>query len=92
MLRNLQALENMIRDSVDLLGQHREDFPPHYLHWIEKTNRLSALGFYRDLAACTDIYNASQSALNDFDLLVTPTPACPPTDNGDDGNTGTEHD
>jgi amidase/aspartyl-tRNA(Asn)/glutamyl-tRNA(Gln) amidotransferase subunit A len=48
MLLNLQAIESIKRDGIDLLGQHSEDFPPEYLHWVEKTNRLSALDFYRD--------------------------------------------
>jgi amidase len=87
MLLNLQAIENMKRDGIDLLGQHREDFPPEYLHWVEKTNRLSALDFYRDQAVRTEIYNAFQGVLNNFDLLVTPTLACPPVDNAEDGNT-----
>jgi amidase/aspartyl-tRNA(Asn)/glutamyl-tRNA(Gln) amidotransferase subunit A len=87
MLLNLQAIENMKRDGIDLLGQHREDFPPEYLHWVEKTNRLSALDFYRDQAVRTEIYNAFQGVLNNFDLLITPTLACPPVDNADDGNT-----
>lgn len=87
MLLNLQAIENMKRDGIDLLGKHREDFPPEYLHWVEKTNRLSALDFYRDQAVRTEIYSAFQGALNNFDLLITPTLACPPVDNADDGNT-----
>jgi amidase/aspartyl-tRNA(Asn)/glutamyl-tRNA(Gln) amidotransferase subunit A len=87
MLLNLQAIENMKRDGIDLLGQHREDFPPEYLHWVEKTNRLSALDFYRDQAVRTEIYNAFQGVLNNFDLLITPPLACPPVDNADDGNT-----
>src|SRR5262249_9622364 len=41
MLLNLQAFENMKRDGIDLLGQHRKDFPPQYLEWVEKANRLS---------------------------------------------------
>jgi amidase/aspartyl-tRNA(Asn)/glutamyl-tRNA(Gln) amidotransferase subunit A len=87
MLLNLQAFEQMKRDGIDLLGQHREDFPPEYLHWVEKANRLSALDFYRDQAVRTEIYNAFQGVLNNYDLLVTPTLACPPVDNADDGNT-----
>jgi len=87
MLLNLQAIESMKRDGIDLLGQHREDFPPEYLHWVEKTSRLSALDFYRDQAVRTEIFNAFQSVLKKFDLLITPTLACPPVDNADNGNT-----
>jgi amidase len=87
MLLNLQAFENMKRDGIDLLGEHRGDFPPQYLDWVEKANRLSGLDFYRNQAVRTEIFNALQGVLNDFDLLITPTTACPPVDNSDDGNT-----
>ena len=87
MLLNLQAFENMKRDGIDLLGQHRKDFPPQYLEWVEKANRLSGLDFYRNQAIRTEIYNAFQGVLNDFDLLVAPVTACPPVDNANDGNT-----
>ena len=87
MLLNLQAFENMKRDGIDLLGKHREDFPPQYLQWVEKANRLSGLDFYRNQAVRSEIFNAFQGVLNNFDLLVTPTAACPPADNADDGNT-----
>jgi amidase len=87
MLLNLQAFENMKRDGIDLLGKHREDFPPQYLEWVEKANHLSGLDYYRNQAVRTEIFNALQNVLNNFDLLVTPTTACPPVDNADDGNT-----
>jgi amidase len=87
MVLNLQAYENMKRDGIDLLGQHRKDFPPQYLEWVEKANRLSGLDFYRNQAVRTEIYNALQGVLSNFDLLVTPTTACPPVDNANDGNT-----
>jgi amidase/aspartyl-tRNA(Asn)/glutamyl-tRNA(Gln) amidotransferase subunit A len=87
MLLNLQAFENMKRDGIDLLGKHREDFPPQYLEWVEKANRLSGLDFYRNQAVRSEIFNAFQGVLDNFDLLVTPTTACPPVDNAGDGNT-----
>jgi amidase len=87
MVLNLQAYENMKRDGIDLLGQYRKDFPPQYLEWVEKAKRLSGLDFYRNQAVRTEIYNAIQGVLNNFDLLVTPTTACPPVDNANDGNT-----
>jgi amidase len=87
MLLNLQAFENLKRNGIDLRGEHREDFPPEYLLWVEKASRLSGLDFYRNQAIRTEIFNALQGVLNTFDLLVTPTTACPPVDNADDGNT-----
>jgi amidase len=88
MLLNLQAFETMKeRDGIDLLGEHRNDFPPQYLEWVEKANRLSGLDFNRSQAIRTEIFNALQNVLGNFDLLITPTTACPPVDNADDGNT-----
>jgi amidase/aspartyl-tRNA(Asn)/glutamyl-tRNA(Gln) amidotransferase subunit A len=87
MLINLHAIENFKREGVDLLGEHRADFPPEYLHWVEETKNLSALEFYRDQAIRTEIYTAFQSVLSTYDLLITPTLACLPVDNASDGNT-----
>jgi amidase/aspartyl-tRNA(Asn)/glutamyl-tRNA(Gln) amidotransferase subunit A len=41
----------------------------------------------RDEEMRTDIYDAIQNVLNDYDLLVTPTLACLSVENADDGNT-----
>ena len=87
MLLNLQAFESYKQAGVDLLGDHRADFPPEYLRWVEEAQRLSALDFYRDQAVRTEIYSAFQRVLNTYDLLVTPTLACLPVDNAEDGNT-----
>jgi amidase/aspartyl-tRNA(Asn)/glutamyl-tRNA(Gln) amidotransferase subunit A len=87
-LLNLHAFENMKKqDGIDLLGKHREDFPPQFLEWVEKGKRLSGVDFHRNQAVRSEVFNALQGVLGNFDLLVTPTSACPPVDNADDGNT-----
>ena len=87
MLLNLQALESYKKAGTDLLGNHRDDFPPEYLRWVEECQRMSALAFYDDQAIRTEIFHAFQKVLNTYDLLVTPTLACLPVDNADNGNT-----
>jgi amidase/aspartyl-tRNA(Asn)/glutamyl-tRNA(Gln) amidotransferase subunit A len=87
MLLNLQAFDHMKRNGMDLLGDHRDDFPPEYLHWVEEAQRMSGLDFFRDQAIRTEVYNGVQGVLNTYDLLITPTLACLPVDNTDDGNT-----
>ncbi len=87
MLLNLQVLEDMKHHGLDLLSAHREDFPPEYLHWAAQAGAMSGLDFFRDQGVRTEIYNAFQGVLKDYDLLVTPTLACPPVDNASDGNT-----
>jgi amidase len=84
---NIAGLEGMKASGLDLLGQHRDDFPPEYLHWIEVGQRLSAMDVVRDQAVRTEVYDAIQGVLADRQILVTPTLACMPVDNRTDGNT-----
>jgi amidase len=84
---NLQAFDIFKRAGLDLLTDHRDDFPPQYLRWLEEGSRMSALDLYRDQEVRTEVYDAIQGVLNGYDLLVTPTLACLPVDNAADGNT-----
>lgn len=52
MLLNLQALDTMKQGGVDLLGEHRGEFPPEYLHWVEQASRMSGLDFFRAIRPC----------------------------------------
>ena len=84
---NVQLFEIFKQNGVDLLKDHRDDFPPEYLRWIDQGYRMSALDFFQDQAVRTEVFDAVQDVLGDYDLLVTPTLACLPVDNTDDGNT-----
>ena len=84
---NVQTFEIIKRAGLDLLKDHRDDFPPEYLRWIDAGYRMSALDFFQDQEVRTEIYDAIQGVLNRYDLLITPTLACLPVDNADDGNT-----
>ena len=84
---NVETFENFKRNGLDLLADHREDFPPEYLRWIDEGYRMSALDLSRDQQTRAEIYDAIQRVLDDYQLLVTPTLACLPVDNADDGNT-----
>jgi amidase len=84
---NVETFENFKRNGIDLLADHREDFPPEYLRWVEEGYRLSALDLSRDQQTRSEIYDAIQRVLDDYHLLVTPTLACLPVDNADNGNT-----
>jgi amidase/aspartyl-tRNA(Asn)/glutamyl-tRNA(Gln) amidotransferase subunit A len=87
MMLNLQALDSYKRRGIDLLGEHSSDFPPEYLRWVRECQELSALDFYKDQEARTDVFKAFQKVLEEYDLLITPTLACLAVDNRDDGNT-----
>jgi amidase/aspartyl-tRNA(Asn)/glutamyl-tRNA(Gln) amidotransferase subunit A len=84
---NVMTFEAFKRDGLDLLGKHRDDFPPEYLHWVEVGEKLTAADFFRDQEMRTEVYAAIQGVLDRYDLLVTPTLACLPVDNSTDGNT-----
>jgi amidase len=84
---NVMAFESFKRGGLDLLKDHRDDFPPEYLNWVEIGSKLTASDFFRDQEMRTEVYDAVQGVLDRYDLLVTPTLACLPGDNAADGNT-----
>ncbi len=84
---NVQTFEIFKANGIDLLRDHRDDFPPQYLRWIDQGYGMSALEFFSDQATRSEIYGAIQSTLADYDLLVSPTLACLPVENASDGNT-----
>jgi amidase len=84
---NIQDLESLAALGFDLLGQHRDDLPPEYLDWIDRSYDMRARDLYRDQAVRTEVYDAVQGVLGRYDLLVTPTLACLPVENAADGNT-----
>ncbi|MGR7027164.1 amidase [Geodermatophilus sp. URMC 62] len=84
---NIEGLEGLKAQGLDVLGEHRDDFPPEYLRWIDDGHRLSALDVLRDQRMRTHVYDQVQQVLRTHDLLVTPTLAALPVTNAEDGNT-----
>jgi amidase len=84
---NIETLEGFKAAGMDLLGEHRDDFPPQYLRWVDEGYRLTALDVQHDQQMRSRVYDAVREVLDEFRLLVTPTLACPAIDNSDDGNT-----
>lgn len=84
---NVTGLMGMQAQGIDLLGEHRDDFPPEYLHWIDSCKDMTAVQFFADQAIRSEIYDAIQAVFADCDVLVTPTLACMPVMNASDGNT-----
>jgi amidase len=84
---NVEAFEMFKAQGLDLLADHREDFPPEYLRWVDEGYRMTVPEVMRDQEMRTEVYDAIQGVLEDHDLLVTPTLACLPVENADDGNT-----
>ena len=84
---NYQSLDGFKAGGLDLLKDHRDDFPPEYLEWIDKGAELRTCDMMNDQSIRTEVYDSIQGVLNNYDLLITPTLACMPVDNADDGNT-----
>jgi amidase/aspartyl-tRNA(Asn)/glutamyl-tRNA(Gln) amidotransferase subunit A len=67
----------------DLMKDHAGDMPRQVLHWAEVARKMTALEWMRDQGIRTEVYDAVQGVLNNYDLLVTPTLACLPVDNAE---------
>lgn len=80
-------LDGLKQQGLDYLGDLRDQMPDEVLYWIERAQKLTPLDVYRDQSARTTVYNGLQGLLNEYDLLVTPTMACPPVKNADYRNT-----
>ena len=84
---NISGLEGLKAAGVDLMRDHPDDLPPEYRHWIEVGYGMSVMDVWNDQIARTEVYDAIESVLQKYDLLVTPTLACLPVKNATDGNT-----
>ena len=84
---NLGTFATMKLYGLDLLKDHRDDFPPEYLHWIDVGQRMTLDDLARDQWVRSEVYDAIQSVFSTYDLLVTPTVAGMPVKNRADGNT-----
>jgi amidase len=84
---NIGALEGMKAFGIDLMGEHRRDFPSDYLQRVDAGRKLSALHLEADQAIRSEVYDAIQSALACHEILVCPTLAAMPVDDGFDCGT-----
>lgn len=83
MLVNIGAFENFKLEGIDLLADHRDDFPPQYLRWMEETRAMTVPEVDADYRMRTAIYDAIQGVFATHDLLVTPTLASMPVENAE---------
>jgi amidase len=84
---NIEGLEGLAAQGIPLLTEHRDDFPPEYLRWIDEGYRFTAQDVLRDQRMRTHVYDQIQQVMRSYDVLVSPTLACLPVDNAGDGNT-----
>ena len=84
---NIGGIESLKAAGVDLLKDHPDDLPPQYRQWLELGYGLSVTEVWADQIVRSEVYDAIESVLDRYELLVTPTLACMPVKNADDGNT-----
>jgi amidase/aspartyl-tRNA(Asn)/glutamyl-tRNA(Gln) amidotransferase subunit A len=84
---NLGTIEAHRSWGQDFLRDHRDDFPPEYLHWIDQGLAMTAADQRRDQVLRSGVYDAIQSVFASHDLLITPTLATLPVRNQPGGNT-----
>jgi len=72
---------------LDLLSDHRADFPTEYLQWLHRVARRTVQDLARDQRLRTEVYDSVEHVFNAHDFLVTPTVACTPVPNATDNNT-----
>lgn len=84
MLVNVGAFENFKSNGLDLLADHREDFPEGYLRWADHVYGMSMAELNEDYVMRTAVCDAIQAVYTDFDLLVSPTLSAMPVLNADE--------
>ena len=85
--KQVAALEGFKREGIDLVRDHRDDFPPEFWHWDEIGRTMTVTQFIADQEMRTEVLDALRSVLDRYDLLVSPTLACLAVTNASDGNT-----
>ena len=70
---SIVAFERMRKSGFDLLGDHRDDFPPEFLYWVDKYKDKTVLEHIADQEMRTEVYDALQGVFADHDVLVCPT-------------------
>jgi amidase len=86
-LRNMLSLDEYKAIGYDIAKDHPEDLPPQVYHWGDIALAMSPMDMYRDQIMRTTVFDAIEGVLSGYRLLITPTLACLPVDNKDDGDT-----
>ncbi len=84
---SLDAFAGLKSGGLDILGEHRSDLPPEFLHWADHVAAMSAMDYFDDNSKRTVVYDALQQVMGSHDLLVSPTLATMPVKNLTNGET-----
>lgn len=87
MTTNIATFEILKRKGLDLLKNDRDDLPEEFTYWSEYVHHMKATDIIIDQIIRTEIFDSIQKIFNEYDLIMTPTLACLPVDNADNGET-----
>lgn len=74
-------------EGMDLLGDHRDEITNELIRMIEGGQDISAIEYTRANHIRTDVLDTIEDVLDEYDFIASPTLACPPVKNTDDGHT-----
>lgn len=74
-------------EGLDLLGAHADELTPEFRAMLEASRQIGAVAHALDDVLRTEVFDALQDVLADYDVIVAPTLAVPPVRNATDGNT-----
>lgn len=84
---SIGTFEAFKKQGLDLLRDYRDDLPEEFIYWLEKAYNMKTIDMFNDQIIRTEIFDSIQNIFNDYDLIITPTLACLPVDNANDGVT-----
>lgn len=87
MLRSNVTLADFAARGIDLRGEHADDLPAAMHRWLQVTDTQTAVERWHDQMMQTEVYDAINRVLLEYDLIISPTLACLPVDNRTDGDT-----
>ena len=75
------------KSGFDLVKDHREELPEEFIYWNEIAAKSGVIDLYNFNKMRTAVYDAFEDAFESYDIIVSPTTACLPVLNANDGNT-----
>ena len=80
-------LNHLKEKGIDLLRDHRQDFPEEFIHWKKIVDGLGIEDMYRFNLARTQILDQFENAFADYDLILSPVSCVSAIENRSDKNT-----
>ena len=75
------------QSGFDLLKGHAGELPDEFIYWNKAVQKGGIMDYYAFNLIRTDILDAFEDVFKDFDIIISPTTACLPVLNTDDGDT-----